>query len=205
MVAKGLISNLMVAALLVPAMNQVVSAQESADPTEISEIDELAPKSAPSKSKPRLLASVHEEDQPVLAFDVRDFKRPSIITADVPLEELEPDWRCEGNACDAFLPSLDYRKRYENVDGQKGLNSVLGGVAGAVIGEEIAGAPGAIVLGAIGAASGYRVTNKKRWEEEAKRYEAAYQRGDDIFYNPANRIPNNPHWLMHGPGVTEKK
>ncbi len=205
MVAKGLVSNLMAAALFLPVANQVAFAQEETDLAEIVEIEAPAPSTAPSRAKSRVLASIHAEDQPVPAFDVRDFTRPSIITADVPLEELEPDWRCEGNACDAFLPSLDYRKRYENVDGQKRLNSVLGGVAGAVIGEEIAGAPGAIVLGAIGAASGYRVTNKERWEEDAKRYEAAYQRGDDIFYNPANRIPNNPHWLTHGPGGLEKK
>ena len=172
---------------------------------EVSELEISVPTSESVKPKPRVLVSIHAEDQPAPAFDARDFMRPSIITTDVPLENLTPDWRCQGDGCDAFLPVLDYRRRYEDVVGQKRLNSVLGGVSGAIIGEELAGAPGAAILGVIGVAAGYRVTNKKRWEKEAKEYEAAYQRGDDIYYNPANRIPDNPQWLTHGPGQPKKK
>jgi len=109
--------------------------------------------------------------------------------------------RCEGNGCDAYLPAVGHILRYEDVRGQRRLNSALGGLSGALIGEEIAGAPGALVLGAFGVAAGYHVTNKERWEKEAKAYDEAWRRGDDIVYNPAHRFPNTPHWLMAGPTI----
>lgn len=205
MVPKMLATHLVSMAFIVPVIAGATSAQQETITKEVSELETPVPVSKRVQPKPKMLASIHAEDQPDPAFDARDFMRPSTITANVPLADLTPDWRCEGDGCDAFLPVLDYRRRYEDVSGQKRLNSVLGGVSGAIIGEEIGGAPGAAILGVIGAAAGYHVTNKKRWEKEAKEYEAAYQRGDDIYYNPANRIPNNPQWLTHGPGNPEKK
>lgn len=115
------------------------------------------------------------------------------------------DERCEGNACDAYLPALDFVIRYEDVKGQKRLNSVLGGVSGTLIGDEIAGAPGAVILGAFGLAAGHRTYDKGRMEADAKRYEETYLRGDNIFYNPVNRLPDMPHWLMAGPARPNQK
>lgn len=199
MVSGRLISCFVGAVAMSSFTSMVAHGQSTIVPEVAAELETIAPAYERQAPKPRLLGSIHEEDQPVPAFDNRDFMRPSTITADVPLTELQPDWRCEGDGCDAFLPVLDYRQRYTDVKGQKRLNSVLGGLSGAIIGEEIGGAPGALVLGAVGAAAGYHVTNKKRWEKEAKEYDAAYQRGDTIVYNPANRLPIQAHWMMAGP------
>ena len=71
-----------------------------------------------------------------------------------------------------------------------------------LIGDEIAGTPGAIAFGALGAFTGYDYVDRERWEADAKAYDQAWQRGDDIYYNPAHRLPlNNAHWLHAGPPV----
>lgn len=151
------------------------------------------------KEKGRVLVSIHEvdpADEPIehkayLKYGALSFEEYRDISQEEP-------W-CTGDGCDAFLPSLGPRGLHRDYTGEKRLNSVLGGLSGALIGDEIAGAPGAAIFGVIGAAAGYRVTDKKRWEADKRYYEAAHQRGDDLFYNPANRIPLNPHWFEAGP------
>lgn len=108
---------------------------------------------------------------------------------------------CEGDGCDAFLPVLKRSDRFTDYRAQKRWGAALGGLSGALIGEEIGGAPGAIALGALGAVTGYNYTDRERWEEDAKAYDAAWQRGDDIYYNPAHRLPLEAHWMHAGPAV----
>ncbi|MFC3050743.1 hypothetical protein [Kordiimonas pumila] len=108
---------------------------------------------------------------------------------------------CEGDGCDAYLPVQGAYVGNQDNTGEKRLNSALGGLAGGLIGEEIAGAPGAIAFGALGAALGWHENNAKRWEKRAQEYDAAWQRGDDTYYNPANRLPNDAHWMYAGPSI----
>jgi len=115
---------------------------------------------------------------------------------------------CEGNACDAYVPVIKHKPAHKDVTGEKRLNSTLGGLAGAIIGEEIAGLPGAIAFGALGAATGYHEANTERWEEQAKEREEAWKHGGDTFYDPSRRFPIEAHWMRAGPSidtVTKKK
>lgn len=156
------------------------------------------------KAKGRILVSIHEVDPADEPIEHKAYLKSGAISyedyRDISHEE---PW-CTGDGCDAFLPALGPSGLHRDTTGEKRLNSVLGGLSGALIGDEIAGTPGAAIFGVIGAAAGYQVTDKKRWEEDKRYYDAAYQRGDDIVYNPANRIPLNPHWLMAGPASPVK-
>lgn len=119
----------------------------------------------------------------------------------VPAERFIP---CEGNGCDAYLPVASHVLRYEDVKAQKRLNGSLGGLAGILIGEDVAGLPGAIAFGALGAATGWTESNTERWEEDQRAYEAGYLAGTDMFYDPSRRLPLNAHWMQAGP-AREKK
>jgi len=118
-----------------------------------------------------------------------------------------PDYArlCEGNACDAFLPALKVPNPYRQAGGKHAAQSALGGLSGALIGDEIAGTPGAIGFGILGAALGYKHDYSKAWEKEAKEYRDAWNRGDDTFYNPAHRLPLEAHWMYAGPAAPEGK
>lgn len=120
-------------------------------------------------------------------------------------QEIPERVACEGDGCDAYLPVAGHVLQYEDVKGEKRLNSALGGLAGGIIGADIAGAPGAIALGALGIAAGYKESNKKRWETEKRVYEKGYLSGADMFYDPSHRIPLTPHWMMAGPAGGKKK
>jgi len=116
---------------------------------------------------------------------------------------------CEGDGCDAYLPVLKKTVRFEDISGRKKWGAVLGGLSGALIGEDVAGVPGAALLGTLGVAAGYDYIDSERWEADAKVYQQAWQRGDDIYYNPAHRLPLVAHWMYAGPvlpeGVRQKK
>ena len=118
----------------------------------------------------------------------------------------EPDYSklCVGDGCDAYLPFVMRRPSlYPEIKGKKRLNSVLGGVAGAVLGEGIAGAPGAIGLGLLGAGLGYNFEIDREYEERYKEQRKSWERGDDIYYNPVHPIPQNAHWLQRD-GIDKK-
>ncbi|TNE65217.1 MAG: hypothetical protein EP335_05865 [Alphaproteobacteria bacterium] len=137
---------------------------------------------------------------------------PPVLADDVPADEnavdtplqaetvIGPDWSlppyCEGDGCDAYLPAVAFSQQYRDRRAERRWDAALGGLSGALIGEEIGGVAGAVGLGALGAALGYH-TDRDSWErqEEARRYDAAWQRGDDIYYNPAHTLPWNPHYF----------
>jgi len=106
---------------------------------------------------------------------------------------------CEGDGCDAYLPILNRVTRFEDISAQRKWGAALGGLSGALIGEEVGGAPGAVALGVLGTFLGYNNIDRDRWERDAKSYDAAWQRGDDTYYNPANRLPIEAHWMHAGP------
>jgi len=106
---------------------------------------------------------------------------------------------CEGDGCDAYLPILKKSVRFENTSGRRKWGAVLGGLSGAIIGEEVGGAPGAILFGAFGAAAGYDNIDRERWEANAKSYNQEWQRGGDTFYDPSHRLPLVAHWMLAGP------
>jgi uncharacterized protein YcfJ len=108
---------------------------------------------------------------------------------------------CLGDACDAYLPILDKQKRYRDVKGQQRLGAALGGLSGALIGNEIGDAPGAVGLGLLGAALGYKYDYSDAWEKQAKKYDDMQLRGDEIYYNPANPLPLKAHWMFAGAGA----
>lgn len=116
-----------------------------------------------------------------------------------------PDYRvlCEGNACDAFLPALQAPNPYREIGGKRAASSALGGLSGALIGNEIAGTPGAVGFGLLGATLGYKHDYSEAWVEETKELDAAWRRGDDTFYNPAHRLPLEAHWMYAGPAAPE--
>lgn len=119
-------------------------------------------------------------------------------------EQAENVVPCEGDGCDAYVPVAGHIVQYKDVKGQKRLNGSLGGLAGAIIGEEVAGAPGAVALGALGVALGFEESNKERWEKQQKLYEEEYLSGVDMFYDPSRRIPHTPHWMLAGPAGEKK-
>ena len=106
---------------------------------------------------------------------------------------------CEGDGCDAYLPILKKFVRFENTVGRRKWGAVLGGLSGAIIGEEVGGAPGAVLLGAFGAVAGYDYIDRERWEADAKAYQAEWQRGGDTYYDPSHRLPLVAHWMLAGP------
>lgn len=71
----------------------------------------------------------------------------------------------------------------------------LGGLAGAIIGDEIGGPAEAVVFGLLGAGLSLGGVGKDIDEEEARRRDEAWRRGDDMVYNPAHPLPFNAHWL----------
>ncbi len=105
---------------------------------------------------------------------------------------------CEGTGCDAYLPLLKKQVQFEDRRPAKGWAAALGGASGAIIGEEVAGAPGAVGFGALGAFLGYKAKRDWRAEERAREYDAAWHRGDDLYYNPAHPIPLKPQYLGRG-------
>ncbi|MCK0069579.1 hypothetical protein [Kordiimonas laminariae] len=122
-------------------------------------------------------------------------------------QAVKPDYSnlCIGDGCDAYLPFITRGPSlYPEVKGRKRLNSVLGGVAGAVLGEGIAGAPGAVGLGLLGAGLGYNFEIDRRYEEQYREQRKSWERGDDIYYNPSHPIPQNAHWLQRD-GKNKKK
>ena len=128
-----------------------------------------------------------------------------IVAAPVTAQEIAPiegtTWAenlCEGDDCDAYLPILKKTVRFENTSGRRKWGAALGGLAGVLIGEEVAGAPGAVLLGAYGAASGYDYIDSKQWEAKAKAYNQEWQRGGDIYYDPSHRLPLKAHWMLAG-------
>ncbi len=119
--------------------------------------------------------------------------------------EEAPAVPCEGDGCDAYVPVASHVLQYQDVKAQKRLNGAMGGLAGVLVGEDVAGFPGAIAFGALGAATGWTESNTKRWEEDQKAYEKGYNSGADMFYDPSQRLPLNPHWMQAGPAGEEKK
>lgn len=71
----------------------------------------------------------------------------------------------------------------------------LGGLAGSLIGDEIGGPAEAVVFGLLGAGLALGGVGKDIEEEEARRRDEAWRRGDDMVYNPAHPLPFNAHWL----------
>ena len=137
-----------------------------------------------------------------IAFSASLTKMPSALIAKDAvslLAEFASRPRCTGDGCDAFLPVYNHVSRYPEAKGQMRLDTLLGGIAGAIIGEELLGAPGAIAVGAVGAYAGRNMKRDRAYEERILEYRAAWMRGDDISYNPAHRFPAEPHWLYAGP------
>ena len=123
-------------------------------------------------------------------------------TNPVPTQYAPFNWNatlCEGDGCDAYLPILKKSVRFENISGRRKWGAVLGGLSGAIIGEENGGAPGAVLLGTLGAVSGYDYIDRERWEADAKAYQAEWQRGGDTYYDPSHRLPLVAHWMLAGP------
>jgi len=106
---------------------------------------------------------------------------------------------CSGDGCDAYLPTLNRSTRFDDTSARRKWGAALGGLSGALIGEDIGGAPGAVALGVFGVFLGHDYIDRDRWEKDATAYGAAWQRGDDTFYNPANRLPLEAHWMHAGP------
>jgi len=131
--------------------------------------------------------------------------QPSSVKAEQQEKQAVPEWAsrlCLGDGCDAYLPILNKpQNRFVDYKARHKWGGTLGGVSGALIGEEIAGVPGALVFGAFGAITGYDYIDRERWEADAKAYDEAWQRGDDTYYNPANRFPLEAHWMRAGPAV----
>ena len=113
---------------------------------------------------------------------------------------------CDGNACDLWSPdpkaSTDFEK-YQTREGSPGWALALGTLSGALIGNEVAGTAGAIGGGVLGAALSQQREERWRTEERARERDEAQRRGDDIFYNPAHRIPLDAHYL-HTAGPRRK-
>lgn len=104
---------------------------------------------------------------------------------------------CEGDACDVLSPLLGNELTFEKpTKGVRELRGVLGGLSGALIGNEIGGGEGAAAGALLGTILGLEYTpDKRRLEREARERDAAWKRGDDMFYNPAHRIPLKPHYF----------
>lgn len=115
------------------------------------------------------------------------------------------DIACDGDACDVLSPLKAGQVQFEDKKAAKGWSALLGGVSGAIIGEEIGGVPGAVGIGALGLLLGAEMPeNKRYWEDQARESRAAHQRGDDIFYNPAHRLPATPHYFRSPAWMREK-
>ncbi|MCJ9429206.1 hypothetical protein [Kordiimonas marina] len=127
------------------------------------------------------------DDQPI---DGKKEMSPSVAAAgpEVPHASL-----CEGNGCDAYLPAALFTPRYRDEEGARRRNAVIGAASGAIVGNEIGGLPAAIGLASLGAAMGYH-QSRAEMEARARAYDAAWIRGDDIYYNPVYAIPVNPHY-----------
>lgn len=117
---------------------------------------------------------------------------------------------CDAGKCSLFaaLPtleretaapmSLELGRRYvPSGDGISLIDVGLGGLAGAIIGDEIGSKADAAAFGLLGAGLTLAGMKGGLSEEEARRRDAAWRRGDDIFYNPAHPLPLNPHWFGH--------
>jgi hypothetical protein len=135
----------------------------------------------------------------VQAQETGDFVGPSLTDHLQTYDYQGPASLCEGDACDLYLPVMRKTVRFENTSGRRKWGALLGGLSGALIGDEVAGAPGAVLLGSIGAFAGYENIDRDRWEANARRYDQAWQRGDDISYNPAHPLPLRAHWMYAGP------
>ncbi len=107
---------------------------------------------------------------------------------------------CEGNACDLYLPLAKPTINFKDNRAKKRLSAVLGGLTGAVLGEDIAGVPGAIGFGLLGAVTGYDHEVDDRYLEDYRALRASEERGDDIYFNPVHRLPPNAHYR-----VTDKR
>ncbi len=112
---------------------------------------------------------------------------------------------CEGSGCDAYVPtltgrSIDFTDRTAN----SRVRSVLGGISGALIGEEIAGAPGAVGFGVLGAVLGHKHEITDEYIEYVQEQDKAHTRGDAIFYNPAHQFPIDAQWRHAGSGLYPK-
>lgn len=107
------------------------------------------------------------------------------------------DITCEGDACDVLSPLLGNQITFEKpTKGVRELRGVLGGLSGALIGNEVGGGEGAAAGALLGAFLGLEYTpDRRQLEREARERDAAWRRGDDMFYNPAHRIPLNPHYF----------
>ncbi|WP_417461085.1 hypothetical protein [Kordiimonas sp.] len=116
------------------------------------------------------------------------------------------DGACDGNACDLLSPdpkaSASFEK-YQVREQSPAWALALGTLSGALIGNEIADTAGAIGGGVLGAALSQQREERWRVEERAKARDEAQRRGDDIFYNPAHRIPVDAHYL-HTAGPPRK-
>ncbi|NVJ98450.1 MAG: hypothetical protein HWE25_09875 [Alphaproteobacteria bacterium] len=107
---------------------------------------------------------------------------------------------CEGDACDVLSPLMGSKVQFDKpAKGVRELRGALSGLSGALIGNEIAGEEGAIFGALLGISLGYDYEpDLHRLEREARERDAAWKRGDDMFFNPAHPIPYNAHYLGGG-------
>lgn len=116
------------------------------------------------------------------------------------------DVPCEGNACDLLKPVPETPANFEQYQVREQSPAwalALGTLSGALIGNEIADTAGAIGGGVLGAVLSQQREERWRVEERARERDEAQRRGDDIFYNPAHRIPLDAHYL-HTAGPPRK-
>ncbi|WP_417451738.1 hypothetical protein [Kordiimonas sp.] len=118
---------------------------------------------------------------------------------------------CEGGGCMLFsawptVADRDHvpapfttKQQYETSgDGISLLDVGLGGVVGALIGDEIGSKSETAAFGLLGAGLALGGVGMKPNEEEARRRTDAWRRGDDIYYNPAHPLPMKAHWFGRG-------
>ncbi len=95
----------------------------------------------------------------------------------------------------APLRLTETRRFSTSPDGINLLDVGLGGLAGALIGDEIGGTTEAAAFGLLGAGLVLGGMDGKPSEEEARRRDEAWRLGTDMYFNPAHPLPATAHWL----------
>jgi len=133
----------------------------------------------------------------------------AVAEGDAPEPEFEKARKvCDAGQCAVFAAlsdrpvetlaplSLDTGRSYATTgDGVNLVDVGLGGLAGAIIGDEIGGPAEAVVFSLLGAGLALGGVGKDIDEEDAHRRADAWRRGDDMVYNPAHPLPTVAHWL----------